>query len=149
MAEFGPELTFCTYLQVLRHRKWRVGSITALGRAAGLGFSHTAHKEYSATAQLLGQPSVNAGGLDAVRRAVRGQVGSAPAVSASEVSQTKRDRRHRYRPRRRSSPTCTRRPTCGAAGTSQTTAERGNPCGSPEWEQQNVGSQSAVQSPAG
>lgn len=34
MAEFGPEPTFRTYLQILRHRKSWVGSITALGRAA-------------------------------------------------------------------------------------------------------------------
>ena len=88
MAEFGPEPTFRTYLQILRRRKWRVGSITALGRASSLGFSLTAHKEYSATAQLLVQPSVNASGLDAVQQAVPGQLGSTPAVSASEVGQT-------------------------------------------------------------
>jgi uncharacterized protein involved in exopolysaccharide biosynthesis len=82
MTEFGPDPTFRTYLQILCHRKWRVGSITALGRAASLGYWLTAHKEYSATARLLGQPSVNASGLDAVQQAVRGQLGSAPAVSA-------------------------------------------------------------------
>jgi hypothetical protein len=84
MAEFGPEPTFRTYLQILRRRKWRIGSITALGRASSLGFSLTAHKEYSATAQL----PVNASGLDAVQQAVPGQLGSTPTVSASEVGQT-------------------------------------------------------------
>jgi uncharacterized protein involved in exopolysaccharide biosynthesis len=75
MTEFGPEPTFRTYLQILRHRKRRIGSITALGRAAGLGFSPTAHKEYSATEQLLVQPSVNASGPDAAQQAARGQLG--------------------------------------------------------------------------
>jgi hypothetical protein len=70
MTEFGPEPTFRTYLQILRHRKWRDGSITAFGLAARLGFSLTAHKEYPAAAQFLVQPSVNASGLDPVQQAV-------------------------------------------------------------------------------
>ena len=88
MTEFGPEPTFRMYLPILHHRKWWVGSITAPGRAASLGFSLTAHKEYSATAQLLVQPSVNASGLDAVQQAVFGQLGSTPAVSASGTGQS-------------------------------------------------------------
>ncbi len=88
MAEFGPEPTFRTYLQVLRHRKGWVDSITALGRAASLGLSLTAHKEYSVTAQLPIQLSVNASGLDAAQQVVPGQLGSTPTVSASEVGQT-------------------------------------------------------------
>ncbi len=86
------------------------GSIAVLGLAASLAFSLTAHKQYSATAQLLVQPSVDASGLGAaqpqpvtqtdvetelqlvtsapVQQAVRAQLGSAPAVSASEVGQT-------------------------------------------------------------
>jgi capsular exopolysaccharide synthesis family protein len=108
MTEFGTESTFRAYLQILRHWKW-VGSITMLGLAAGLAFSLTAHKQYSATAQLLVQPSVDASGLGAaqqpvtqtdvetelqlvtsapVQQAVRDRLKSTPAVSASEVGQT-------------------------------------------------------------
>jgi receptor protein-tyrosine kinase len=110
MTDFGTEPTFRTYLQILRRRKWWVSSITVLGLAASLGFSLTAHKQYSATAQLLVQPSINASGLSTVQQqpvtqtdvatelqlvtsapvqqAVRGQLGSSPAVSAAEVAQT-------------------------------------------------------------
>ena len=109
MTEFGTEPSFRAYLQILRHRKWWVGSITVLGLAPSLAFSLTAHKQYSATAQLLVQPSVTASGLGAaqqpvtqtdvetelqlvtsapVQQAVRAQLKSAPAVSASQVGQT-------------------------------------------------------------
>jgi receptor protein-tyrosine kinase len=109
MTEFGSEPTFRAYLQILRHRKWWVGSIAVLGLAASLAFSLTSHKQYSATAQLLVQPSVNASGLGAaqqpvtqtdvqtelqlvtsaqVQQAVRDRLKSTPAVSASEVGQT-------------------------------------------------------------
>ena len=109
MTEFGTEPTFRAYLQILRHRKWWAGSITVLGLAASLAFSLTAHKQYSATAQLLVQPSVVASGLGVaqqpvtqtdvetelqlvtsapVQQAVRNRLRSAPAVSASEVGQT-------------------------------------------------------------
>src|SRR5216684_6451834 len=70
MTEFGSEPTFRAYLQILRHRKWWVGSITVLGLAASLAFSLTADKQYSATAQLLVQPSVNASGLGAAQQPV-------------------------------------------------------------------------------
>jgi succinoglycan biosynthesis transport protein ExoP len=110
MTEFGTEPSFRAYLQILRRRKWWVAVAAALGLAASLAFSLTAHKQYSATAQLLVQPSVNASGLGAaqpqpvtqtdvetelqlvtsapVQQAVRARLGSAPAVSASEVGQT-------------------------------------------------------------
>ena len=109
MTEFGSEPTFRAYLYILRQRKWWVGSITVLGLALSLAFSLTAHKQYSATAQLLVQPSVNASGLGVaqqpvtqtdvqtelqlitsapVQQAVRDQLKSAPAVSASQVGQT-------------------------------------------------------------
>jgi polysaccharide biosynthesis transport protein len=109
MTEFGTEPTFRAYLQILRHRKWWVGSIAVLGLAASLAFSFTAHKQYSATAQLLVQPAFDpsGGGLQElpvtqtdvetelqlvasapVERAVRAQLGSTPTVSASEVGQT-------------------------------------------------------------
>ena len=109
MTESGTEPTFRAYLQILRQRKWWVGSITVLGLALSLAFSLTAHKQYSATAQLLVQPSVNASGLGTaqqpvtqtdvqtelqlvtsapVQQAVRDRLKSAPAVSAAQVGQT-------------------------------------------------------------
>jgi succinoglycan biosynthesis transport protein ExoP len=109
MTESGTEPTFRSYLQILLHRKWWVGSIAVLGLATSLAFSLTAHKEYSATAQLLVQPSINTSGLSTaeqpitqtdvetelqlvtsapVQQAVRNRLGSAPAVSAAEVGQT-------------------------------------------------------------
>jgi capsular exopolysaccharide synthesis family protein len=109
MTQFGTEPSFSAYLQILRHRKWWVGSIAVLGLAASLAFSLTAHKQYSATAQLLVQASVNASGLGGgqqpvtqtevqtelqlvtsapVQQAVRAQLNSTPAVSATEVGQT-------------------------------------------------------------
>ena len=109
MTEFGTEPSFRTYLYTLRRRKWWVGSIAVLGLAASLAFSLTAHKQYSATAQLLVQPSVNTSGLSVVQQpvtqtdvetelqlvtsapvqqAVRNRLNSTPAVSASEVGQT-------------------------------------------------------------
>jgi succinoglycan biosynthesis transport protein ExoP len=110
MAEFGTEPSFRAYLQILRHRKWWVGSIAVLGLAASLAFSLTAHKQYSASAQLLVQSSVGASAVDSgqqrpvtqtdvqtelqlvtsapVQQAVRARLKSTPAVSASEVGQT-------------------------------------------------------------
>jgi capsular exopolysaccharide synthesis family protein len=109
MTEFGTESSFRTYLQILRQRKWWVGSITVLGLVASLALSFTTHKEYSATAQLLVQQSVSASGLGLqeqpvtqtevltelqlitsapVQQAVRAQLKSTPAVSASEVGET-------------------------------------------------------------
>ncbi len=110
MTEFGTEPSFRSYLQILRRRKWWVGLAAALGLAASLAFSLTAQKEYSATAQLLVQPSVAASGVGVtqpqpvtqtevetelqlvtsapVQQAVRAQLNSAPAVSAAEVGQT-------------------------------------------------------------
>jgi polysaccharide biosynthesis transport protein len=109
MTEFGTEPTFRTYLQVLRRRKWWVGLIAVLGLAASLAFALTAHKQYSATAQLLVQPSYDPSGgtlqdqpvtqtdvetelqlvtSAPVQQAVRQRLGSTPTVSASEVGQT-------------------------------------------------------------
>src|ERR1035437_972111 len=109
MTQFGTEPSFRAYLQILRGRKWWIGSITVFGLAVSLAFSLTAHKQYSATAQLLVQPSVDVSGLSAaqqavtqtdvqtelqlvtsgpVQQAVRAQLKSAPAESASEVGQT-------------------------------------------------------------
>jgi capsular exopolysaccharide synthesis family protein len=110
MTEFGTEPTFRSYVHILRRRKWWAASITVLAVAASLAFSLTAHKQYSATAQLLVQPSIDPSGLGAVQevpvtqtdvetelqlvssapvqQAVRARLGSTPAVSAAEVGQT-------------------------------------------------------------
>ena len=109
MTEFGTEPSFRTYLHVLRRRKWWVASAGTLGLAASLAFALTAHKQYSATAQLLVQPSVAASSAGTapqpvtptdvatelqlvtsapVLQAVRAKLGSTPAVSASQVGQT-------------------------------------------------------------
>ncbi len=110
MTEFGTEPSFRAYLQILRRRKWWVGLAAALGLGASLVFSLTAHKEYSATAQLLVQPSVDASAVGVtqpqpvtqtdvetelqlvtsapVQQAVRARLNGAPAVSAAEVGQT-------------------------------------------------------------
>jgi polysaccharide biosynthesis transport protein len=109
MTEFGTEPTFRTYLQILRRRKWWVGVITVLGLGASLAFALTAHKQYSASAQLLVQPAYDPSGgalqeqpvtqtdvetelqlvtSAPVQQAVRQRLGSTPAVSASEVGQT-------------------------------------------------------------
>jgi tyrosine-protein kinase len=110
MTEFGTEPSFRSYLQILRRRKWWVSLAAALGLAVALAFSLTAHKQYSATAQLLVQPFVDESGTGVmapqpvtqtdvqtelqlvtsapVQQAVRARLNSAPAVSAAEVGQT-------------------------------------------------------------
>ena len=109
MNELGSEPTFRAYALILRRRKWWVVSLAVLGLAISLAFSLTAHKQYSATAQLLVQPSAAASGVGAVQQpvtqtqvqtelqlvtsapvqqAVRGTLQSTPAVSVAEVAQT-------------------------------------------------------------
>jgi polysaccharide biosynthesis transport protein len=109
MAEFGSEPTLRTYLMLLRRRKWWAIALALLGLAVSLAISLSQPKEYSATAQLLVQFSgtaVNAGSGQQeltptdvqtelqlatsapVVRVVRGKLGSAPPVSASEIGQT-------------------------------------------------------------
>ena len=110
MSEFATEPSFRAYLQILARRKWWVGLAAVLGLGASLALSLTAHKQYSATAQLLVQPSVDAGEVGVVQpqpvtqtdvetelqlvtsapvqQAVRARLNSAPTVSASEIGQT-------------------------------------------------------------
>ena len=109
MTEFGTEPTSRTYLHILRRRKWWVGLIAVLGLGASLAFVFTAHKQYSATAQLLVQSSFDPSGgalqeqpvtqtdvetelqlvtSAPVQQAVRQRLGLTPAVSAEEVGQT-------------------------------------------------------------
>ncbi len=109
MAEPGNGATLRTYFVVLRRRKWWVIVLALLGLAASLALSLRQPKQYSATAQLLVQSSgqgVSLGGapqevtttdvqtdLQLATSApvvvlVRGKLGSAPSISASEVAQT-------------------------------------------------------------
>ena len=70
MNEFGSEPTFRAYGLILRRRKWWVVSLAVLGLAVSLAFSLTAKKQYSATAQLLVQPSAAANGVGFVQQPV-------------------------------------------------------------------------------
>jgi len=98
-----------TYLQILRRRYyWVVAAVVLLGAAAG-GYSVAQPKQYTASAQLLVQPTTgtlpSAGSQQVisptdvltelqllttapVKEAVRHQLGSEPSVSASQVGQT-------------------------------------------------------------
>ena len=109
MADIGGAPTLRTYLTVLRRRKWWVILIALMGLGVSLAATLSQPKQYSATAQLLVQSSnqpVTLGSAQAavtttdvqtdmqlatsapVLRMVRGKLGSAPPVSASEVAQT-------------------------------------------------------------
>src|ERR1035441_3178997 len=98
-----------TYLQILRRRYyWVIAAVVLLGAAAG-GYSVNQPKQYTASAQLLVQPTTgtlpSAGSQQVisptdvltelqlltaapVKEAVRHQLGSEPNVSASQVGQT-------------------------------------------------------------
>jgi uncharacterized protein involved in exopolysaccharide biosynthesis len=109
MAEPGAEPTLRGYLRIARRGRWWVGAFLLLGLGVSLALSVTATKQYTATAQLLvqsaGNLSVGTGSGEAptstdvqtelqlvtsaqVQSQVRGQLGSAPGVAASEVGQT-------------------------------------------------------------
>jgi capsular exopolysaccharide synthesis family protein len=109
MVEFGSEPTLRTYLAVLRRRKLWVISIALLGLAVSLAISLSEAKQYSATAQLLVQPSNETLALGSAQQQitptdvqtelqlvtsapvlmhVQRQLGSHPPISASEVAQT-------------------------------------------------------------
>ena len=108
MAEPGNGATLHSYLVVLRRRKWWVIAIALLGLAVSLALSLAQPKKYSATAQLLVQSSNQGVTLGAAQQVtttdvqtdlqlatsapvvqiVRSQLGSSPAISASEVAQT-------------------------------------------------------------
>jgi capsular exopolysaccharide synthesis family protein len=108
-TELGTESALGTYLVILRRRKWWVISLALLGLAVSLASSLTAHKRYTAAAQVLvqgpaspgapgtAQPPVTQTDVETelqlvtsapVQAQVRGKLGSAPAVSVSEVGQT-------------------------------------------------------------
>jgi polysaccharide biosynthesis transport protein len=109
MAESGNGATLRAYLVVMRRRKWWVIALAVLGLGTSLALSLTQPKEYSATAQLLVQSSGQGLTLGStpqlvtttvvqtdlqlatsapVMAIVGGKLGSAPAISASEVAQT-------------------------------------------------------------
>jgi tyrosine-protein kinase len=109
MTEFGAEPTFRTSMVLLRRRKWWVTVCAVLSLGASLAFSFTAHKQYSASAQILVQQTADSNPVGTVQQpvtatdvqteltlvtsapvqeSVRRQLGSTPAVSASAVGQT-------------------------------------------------------------
>ena len=104
-----PDPSLMNYLQILRRRRRWVVGLVGLCFVAAIGYSLTATKEYSASAQLLVQPSggsvsinnnpVSVSPTDVltalqlatsgpVKAAVTKQLGSAPQVSATQVGQT-------------------------------------------------------------
>jgi len=108
-SEFGTDPTLRSYAQLVRRRKWWVIAFALLGLAVSLAISFTEAKQYSASAQVLVQPSTQTGALGATQQpvtptdvqtmlqlvtsapvtaAVRHQLGSAPGVTAAEVAQT-------------------------------------------------------------
>jgi len=108
-SEFGSDPTLRSYAQLVRRRKWWVIAFALVGLMVALAISFTETKQYAASAQVLVQPSTESSALGStvqpvtptdvqtmlqlvtsapVTSAVRRQLGSAPAVSASEVAQT-------------------------------------------------------------
>src|ERR1700680_2779851 len=108
-TEFGANPILRTYLVVLRRHKWWVVGAAVLGLAVSLAVSLTQAKQYSATAQLLVQPSGQALAFGTaqqpvtptdvqtelqlvtsapVQQAVQHRLGSLPPVAASQVAQT-------------------------------------------------------------
>ena len=104
-----PDPSLMSYLHVLRRRRWWVVGLVVLCLVAALGYALTANKKYSASAQLLVQPSTGSVSLSGtqvdisstdvltalqlatsapVEAAVAKTLGSAPGISASEVGQT-------------------------------------------------------------
>jgi polysaccharide biosynthesis transport protein len=108
-TEFGTAPTVRSYLALARRRKWWIAGAALLGLAVSLALSVTQPNQYSATAQLLVQPSgasTASGSAPAavtptevqtdlqlvtsapVRQAVSRQLGSNPSITAAEVAQT-------------------------------------------------------------
>jgi len=108
-SEFGSDPTLRSYAQLVRRRKWWVIAFALVGLAVSLAISFTEAKQYAASAQVLVEPSSQANALGAAEQpvtptdvqtmlqlvtsatvtgTVRHQLGSAPAIAASEVAQT-------------------------------------------------------------
>src|SRR5579872_5079983 len=110
MAELdSPEPSLRSFLQVLRRRSHWVVAFVILAVAASVGYSSVQKKEYSATAQLLAQPSSGNVPLSGTQQTVSSTdvltdlqllsaapveakaqkaLGFAPRISAAEVGQT-------------------------------------------------------------
>src|ERR1700761_1145888 len=109
MTDFGTQPSFRAYLHIVRRRKWWIVGVAALGLALALAAALSATRQYEATAQLLVQPSVSAASAGTapqpvtqtdvatelqlvtsapVVQAIRKKLGSAPAVTATQVGQT-------------------------------------------------------------
>jgi polysaccharide biosynthesis transport protein len=107
--EFGANPALRSYLVVLRRRKWWVVCAAVAGVAASLAVALTQAKQYSATAQLLVQPTSQASATGTtlqpvtptevqtelqlitsspVQALVQRRLGSHPAVAAFQVAQT-------------------------------------------------------------
>src|SRR5689334_5864733 len=100
-TELGVEPALRTYLAVLRQQRWWVAGAALIGLGAGIAFSVTQPREYTASAQILvkatGDPVAGAVGQPVtptdvqtelqlvtsapVRRAVQRRLGVIPAVS--------------------------------------------------------------------
>ena len=107
-SEFGGAPTLRSYIALARRRKWWIAAAALLGLTASLGLALTEARQYSATAQILVQPtgSTNFGGASTmvtptqvqtdlqlvtsapVQSLVSRKLGSKPSVSATEVAQT-------------------------------------------------------------
>src|SRR5215468_2369964 len=108
-SEFGANPTLRSYALIVRKRKWWVIAFALVGLIVSLAISFVEPKMYSATAQVLVQPSGQTSALGTtsqpvtqtqvqtmeqlvtsapVTNAVRRKLGDAPAVTASEVAQT-------------------------------------------------------------
>src|SRR5215813_12030434 len=108
-SEFGSNPTLRSYALIVRKRKWWVIAFALVGLIVSLAISFVEPKMYSATAQVLVQPSGQTSALGTTSQpvtqtqvqtmeqlvtsapmtnAVRRKLGDAPAVTASEVAQT-------------------------------------------------------------
>ena len=108
-TEFGGAPTLRSYIVLVRRRKWWIAVAAILGLAVSLGLALSQAKQYSATAQILVQPSgasTALGGGQAVvtptdvqtdlqlvtsapvQAQVARQLGGKPSISATEVAQT-------------------------------------------------------------
>ena len=56
-TEFGGAPTLRSYIVLVRRRKWWIAVAAILGLAVSLGLALSQAKQYSATAQILVQPS--------------------------------------------------------------------------------------------
>jgi capsular exopolysaccharide synthesis family protein len=108
-AELGSDPSLRTYAQLVRRRKRWVIALALLGLAVSLAITSAEPDQYTATAQVLVQPSSQSSALGSVQqpvtqtevqtmmqlvtsapviKEVQRKLGSAPSVTAAEVAQT-------------------------------------------------------------